>query len=318
MKVTVVVRTYKRPDFLKQVLASIHYQSYKNWEVIIFDDSGELENFNIYTQFKNSNKDKRVTYITTRTPYDLFTTSWNLSFNISEGDILVRVDDDDLLSENSLEYISTIYSKNPDLDFSYGSSVGFNNNYEISYVSSGRTPLELPFTRDIWLPYTIPNNSPWKHPWTWGKDYYTEPRPYTSIIHASKANQMCITHPYVMRVKSIQGVVDTIKLKSKFVDDLEFFGTLDYLGFKHGSLKQILYYIRQHDGDRITNRKLEDNTTLWDDILKIRDTVDEVRPSGFNSNVIQIDGDYDNSHELDIQQKQLTNYFQKISQFEWK
>ena len=38
MKVTIVVRTFKRPEFLKQALSSIQLQTYDNWEVILFDD----------------------------------------------------------------------------------------------------------------------------------------------------------------------------------------------------------------------------------------------------------------------------------------
>ena len=48
MKVTIIVRTYERPDLLKQALASIHIQSHKDWEVLIFDDAASDVNFNIY------------------------------------------------------------------------------------------------------------------------------------------------------------------------------------------------------------------------------------------------------------------------------
>ena len=38
MKISVIVRTCKRPDFLEQALTSIQLQTHKDWEVIIFDD----------------------------------------------------------------------------------------------------------------------------------------------------------------------------------------------------------------------------------------------------------------------------------------
>ena len=39
MKVTVVVRTCNRPEFLKEALASVQLQTHQDWEVLIFDDS---------------------------------------------------------------------------------------------------------------------------------------------------------------------------------------------------------------------------------------------------------------------------------------
>ena len=58
MKVTVIVRTYNRPEFLKQALTSIQLQTHKDWEVIIFDDGASDINFNIYKNFKQINLDK--------------------------------------------------------------------------------------------------------------------------------------------------------------------------------------------------------------------------------------------------------------------
>ena len=37
MKISVIVRTYNRPDLLKEALASVQLQSHTDWEVIIFD-----------------------------------------------------------------------------------------------------------------------------------------------------------------------------------------------------------------------------------------------------------------------------------------
>ena len=68
MKVTVVVRTYNRPLFLKEALASIHLQTHKDWEVLIFDDGGLSETFEIYKDFKNQNKDKRILFFSSNEP----------------------------------------------------------------------------------------------------------------------------------------------------------------------------------------------------------------------------------------------------------
>ena len=70
MKITVCIRTYKRPHLLKEALASISLQTHKDWEVIIFDDAGSEENFGIYSEFNRAHSNS-VTYMTRATLMDL-------------------------------------------------------------------------------------------------------------------------------------------------------------------------------------------------------------------------------------------------------
>jgi len=185
MKVTVVVRTYNRPEFLKEALASIQLQTHTDWEVLIFDDAASIENFTIYNNFKDINSDKRIMYLTTKKSHDLFQNSWLISPDLAEGEIMVRLDDDDLLVENALEFLSDTYTKNPELDFSYGSSVTFSE-HGLGDLIQTNTPFEHPKTHHEWAAYTIPNNAPWGTPWAFYRDYYKEARHLTSIIHCAK------------------------------------------------------------------------------------------------------------------------------------
>lgn len=288
MKVTVVVRTYNRPEFLKEALVSIQLQTHTDWEVLIFDDSASIENFSIYNKFKDTNFDKRIMYITTKQSHDMFKNSWLLAPDLAEGEIMVRLDDDDLLAEDALEFLSETYTNNPELEFSYGSAVTFTEN-GLNEIIQTRTCYEHPKTHHEWAAYTIPNNSPWNQPWAFYRDYYTEARYMTSIIHCAKDNMFCVFHTYVMRTSSVKRVKDKIVMTSKFVDDLEFMGSLDYLGLGQASIKKILTYLRVHNSGRISdNGRITDNTNIFNENFRIRDKVDEIRPSGFLSKVIPI------------------------------
>jgi glycosyltransferase involved in cell wall biosynthesis len=288
MKVTVVVRTYNRPEFLKEALVSIQLQTHTDWEVLIFDDAASVENFSIYNKFKDTNSDKRIMYITTKQSHDLFQNSWLLAPDLAEGEIMVRLDDDDLLAEDTLEFLSETYTNNSELEFSYGSSVTFNEN-GLGELIQTRTCYEHPKSHHEWAGYTIPNNKPWREPWAFYRDYYPEARHMTSIIHCAKDNMFCVFHTYVMRTSSVKRVKDKIVMTSKFVDDLEFMGSLDYLGLGQASIKKILTYLRVHNSGRISDSgRITDNTNIFNENFRIRDKVDEIRPSGFLSKVIPI------------------------------
>ena len=310
MKVTIVVRTFKRPDFLKEALASIQLQTYDNWEVILFDDSGSDENFRIYNTFKANNPTKRIVYLTSATPYDMFKDSWSISPKLSKGELIVRMDDDDLLAETSIEYIVRTYSNNPKLDFSYGSATFFEDGSLQSKITT-QTPIEAPKTVDIWEGYL--HEHPYNLPWRFKHNHYDEPQFHSSIIHCSKANHMCVYHTYVMRVSSLLKVVDKLEVTSNFVDDLEAMGIMDYLGLSHTSIKKTLTYARIHNNGRVTDREGNGEDTLWNNILRIRDDVEYYRTDGFQSNVYPtpIDGN-ENDDVTDLHRQRFSEYLSKV------
>jgi glycosyltransferase involved in cell wall biosynthesis len=313
MKVTVVVRTYNRPNLLKEALVSIFLQSHTDWEVLIFDDSASLDNFKIYNDFKSMCGERRVMYLTTKQSHDLFQSSWLIAPDLAEGEIMVRLDDDDLLAEDALEFLVNTYTKNPELEFSYGSSVTFDGN-NLGNVIQTNTPFEHPKTHHEWAAYTIPNNKPWRDPWAFYRDYYPEARHLTSIIHCAKDNMFCVFHTYVMRTASVKRVKDKITMTSKFVDDLEFMGSLDYLGLGYTSIKKILTYVRIHNQGRVSDGGVVvDNTNIFNENFRIRDKVDELRPSGFLSKVIPLDAPDNFNNGVDDNLKtQFSSYKQRI------
>ena len=311
MKVTVVLRTCNRPELFKEALSSIELQTHKDWEVIIFDDGASDLNFNIYKEFKRKHSDKRILYVTLNEAWGLYRESWIMAVELARGEIIVRLDDDDLLVQDCLEFLSNTYQTNPELDFSYGSSVTFDENGLCEIIQTNN-PFEHPKTHHEWAAYTIPNNNPWKEPWAFYRDYYKEPRHLTSIIHCAKDNMFCTFHTYCMRTKSVKKVKDKITITSNCVDDLEIMGSLDYLGLGHNSIKKILTYVRLHNFGRITDSS--NNQTMFSENFRIRDKVDELRPSGFISRIIPLDApENKNDGVTDKFRAQFLNYKQKIN-----
>ena len=307
MKVSVIVRTCNRPDFLEEALASIQLQTHKDWEVIVFDDGDKSKNQSIVTDFKNRT-DNLVTYINSGKQYHLFKESWKIAPKISQGEVMIRLDDDDILDSECLEYIDKVFSETPDLDFAYGSSVLFNGD-ELGDLMETKTPIDYPKTKSTWSGYIegYPYNKPWSHT----HDYFDEPKHPSSIIHSSKLNQFCIFHPYVMRTKSILPVLDKINMTSNFVDDIEFLGSLDNLGLGYNTLNKVLTYVRKHDKGSVTDKdRMINGVNLWDDIFRVRDEVDFLRPDGLNfkSKIVKIN--FDSNYNITIDDK-LKQRFKK-------
>ena len=313
MKVTVIVRTFNRPEFLKEALASIQLQSHTDWEVLIFDDGATDINFDVYKKFKSDNKDKRVIYLSAGEARGLYRRSWLMAPDLADGEIMVRLDDDDLLAQDALEFLSNTYEKNPELEFSYGSAVTFNGG-ELGNLIQTRTCYEHPKSHHEWAAYTIPNNNPWYEPWAFYRNYYPEARHMTSIIHCAKDNMFCVFHTYVMRTSSVKRVKDKITITSNFVDDLEFMGSLDYCGLGQASIKKVLSYIRVHNEGRISDNGIQiEGANIFDENFRIRDKVDHLRTSGFLSKVIPLDApDNKNDGVTNELKTNFSSYKQRI------
>ena len=173
--------------------------------------------------------DNLVTYINSGKQYHLFKESWKIAPKIASGEVMIRLDDDDLLDSECLDFVSMIFTETTDLDFAYGDSVLFRGESLIELMNT-KTPLEFNKSKSTWAGYI--EGYPYNKPWSFTEDYFDKPKNISSIIHSSKLNQFCIFHPYMMRTKSILKVVDKITMTSNFVDDLEFLGSLDNLGSK--------------------------------------------------------------------------------------
>jgi hypothetical protein len=222
--------------------------------------------------------------------YYLFKNSWVYGFQLAEGDVLIRLDDDDLLMPNTLEYINSVYELNNDLDFTYGSSQFFKGNDIDNHTIICRSPNEMR-NNHAWVPYLIPNNAPWVNPYCWWTEHFKDnPQPYTSIIHASRSNQLCIYHLYSFRVSSIMKVLDKIEISSTMVDDLEVMATLDHLLLAHSSIKTFLTLVRIHEMPRVTDsdNTSSENLSWYKEIERVRNKLDEKRPGGFTSRVVNI------------------------------
>jgi glycosyltransferase involved in cell wall biosynthesis len=114
--ISICIPAYKRIDYLKRLFESISTQNYKNFEVVVTDDSG---NDDTVENFINSNLFSfKLVYI--KNPMPLGSPlNWIESFKHAKGDwIKIMHDDDYFVNENSLSSFVNEIDESVDLIFS--------------------------------------------------------------------------------------------------------------------------------------------------------------------------------------------------------
>jgi len=112
MKFSVVIPTRNRLDLLKCAVASVIGQNYNDWEIIISDNASS-EDIEGYVKSLN---EPRIKYSRSE-EFLSITQSWNRCIDLSTGDYVLMIGDDDILLKNHFQIIHNLMEKfeQPDL-----------------------------------------------------------------------------------------------------------------------------------------------------------------------------------------------------------
>ncbi len=112
MKFSVVIPTRNRLDLLKYAVASILGQDYSDWEIVV-SDNASVEDIEGYIKSLN---EPRIKYSRSETFLSI-TESWNKCIDLSTGDYILMIGDDDILLKNHFQIIRNLIEKydQPDL-----------------------------------------------------------------------------------------------------------------------------------------------------------------------------------------------------------
>lgn len=113
--VSIIVPSYNQANFLSETLDSVLKQDYQNWECIIIDD-GSTDNTKEIAQ-KYCNKDKRFKYIKQKNQGP--SVARNRGIKISNGEFILPLDSDDLISNNYIKEAVNVFLKKPETKLVY-------------------------------------------------------------------------------------------------------------------------------------------------------------------------------------------------------
>jgi glycosyltransferase involved in cell wall biosynthesis/tetratricopeptide (TPR) repeat protein len=126
-KVTALISTFNRPQYLAEAISSIEAQSMDDWELIVLNDGG-VDVAGVVEKFA----DPRIVYV----PDDVnkgAAIRFNQGLHLAKGDYVCYLGDDDLFYPNHFEVLSKALDDNPEAGLAYSDL------YAASSVSDAKT-----------------------------------------------------------------------------------------------------------------------------------------------------------------------------------
>jgi len=118
--VSIILNCFNGEKYLKSALLSVVNQSYKNWELIFWDNRSTDKSKNILDSFKN----KKIKYFYAKKHTSLYEAR-NLAINKSKGEYISFIDSDDIWEKNKLKNQIKFF-KNKEVGVVYGNLWIFN------------------------------------------------------------------------------------------------------------------------------------------------------------------------------------------------
>ena len=114
LKVSIIINCYNGSRYLKKTLESVISQSYKDWELIFWDNQSDDNSYEIFNDFK----EKKFKYFRAKKHTSLHKAR-NLALGECSGDIIGFLDTDDYWSESKLKDQIDILEREPKVDCVY-------------------------------------------------------------------------------------------------------------------------------------------------------------------------------------------------------
>ena len=112
--VSIILNCYNGEKYLQEALNSIEKQSYKNWELIFWDNRSTDNSKNIFKSFKN----KKFKYYFSKKHTSLYKAR-NLALKKSRGQFISFIDADDLWEKNKLKDQVKLFLRNKHVSLIY-------------------------------------------------------------------------------------------------------------------------------------------------------------------------------------------------------
>lgn len=125
LKISCILTSYNRPQMVRQALKSLQDQTHKNFEVLLFDDSSQMNILPILGEFTLPISQifiSKVTPLQRRTTNRL-SVNINRGLAVATGDLVCFLADDDYYFPGWFEAAARYFQEHPDVNVGYGKLV---------------------------------------------------------------------------------------------------------------------------------------------------------------------------------------------------
>ena len=129
MKASVVIANYNNSKFIDECIDSLKNQTYKNIEIIFFDDNSHDNSLEIIKKFQNI----KIIENKIQTEFGSFNqmNAFRKSIQSSTGDVIFLLDSDDYFRKDKIEKVVDFFSKNKNENIVFDFPVVKKDNEEI-------------------------------------------------------------------------------------------------------------------------------------------------------------------------------------------
>lgn len=144
--VSIIIRTHKRPEVLREAIQSVLYQTYQNWEILVAEDGGSTAEIVV-----NSFADSRIRYLNSIENVGRSKIG-NMALEQAKGEYFNFLDDDDFILYDHLEtLVYHISITQADASYAVGleahTSYAVENDASTYKIEEYKTPLFTEFSR---------------------------------------------------------------------------------------------------------------------------------------------------------------------------
>ncbi len=148
--VSIIMNCHNGETYLKESINSLINQTYKNWELIFWDNFSSDSSKEVLMQFS----DKRIKYYYTKNFTPLYEAR-NLAIKKTSGEFISFLDTDDWWSPMKIEKQVKFFLKNKNLDVIYTNYYFFYNKTKTKKIISKKNLPEGKITRELLNNYNI-------------------------------------------------------------------------------------------------------------------------------------------------------------------
>lgn len=221
LKVTCILTSYNRPRMIRQALKSIADQTYKNYELLIFDDSTAFKIMDVLQDFKFPSLQIHHADISAeeRRAKGRLGLNCNHGLYLAQGDLICYLCDDDYFYPNWFAYAASFFEDpaNQDKKVGFG-ALSYSKNMEMEFPIHG---FGIWIDRQVVEPGNVLDHNQVIHrrftpPFHWPEDFHSSVAPdafyFTSLARAGHVFHPIQAYAVVKRQhgKNLQNTLEEI------------------------------------------------------------------------------------------------------------